>query len=169
MDDLGQFLRERREAMKLSQEEVGELAGVSGGYVAHVERGDRNPRAWVLTGILRALNLTRQELHMAGYPETAALLTGPAEDRQARLRDILAEYPVRPSLRALVERAIVDAAADADQEAIRQRAQEAWEYAHQPLGAYGGQITREQYERQAFERFMRKMYGIEVFRDGPGP
>lgn len=58
---VGRVLRAEREAGHLSQERVGELAGLHRNYVAGTERGERNISIEALSAWLPVLGLTWQE------------------------------------------------------------------------------------------------------------
>jgi transcriptional regulator with XRE-family HTH domain len=52
---IGQNIRTLRRRLNLSQEEAGELAGVTGAYWGQLERGERNPTLSTLSQIASAL------------------------------------------------------------------------------------------------------------------
>jgi len=52
-DQIGRFVRERRFASKLSQKELGELAGVGTRLVSELERGKPTLRMDAVTKVLR--------------------------------------------------------------------------------------------------------------------
>jgi transcriptional regulator with XRE-family HTH domain len=59
---VGAALRDARERQDLTQERVGELAGLHRNYVGSVERGERNVSIEALERWLAALRLTWKEL-----------------------------------------------------------------------------------------------------------
>ncbi len=59
---LGQAIRDKRLAKKLSQETLAELAGFDRTYVSLIERGERNPSFINLCRFARALDITPSEL-----------------------------------------------------------------------------------------------------------
>ena len=59
---LGETLRERREAIGLSQEELGHLAGLHRTYVGSLERGERNATLKCIVRICAALQLSPHQL-----------------------------------------------------------------------------------------------------------
>lgn len=59
---LGAAIRERREALGLSQEELGDLASLHRTYVGSVERGERNLTLSGIKRIATALQLAAWEL-----------------------------------------------------------------------------------------------------------
>lgn len=66
----GRVIRQRREALSLSQEELGERTNLSRNYIGMVERGETNPTILVLQSLAKALNTTMVSL--IGDVETAA-------------------------------------------------------------------------------------------------
>lgn len=59
---IGQAIRRRREALRLSQEELAHRAGVHRTYLGSIERGERNPAIENLSKIATALGVTVAEL-----------------------------------------------------------------------------------------------------------
>ena len=59
---LGVAVRSRREAVGLSQEELGSLADLHRTYVGSVERGERNITTLCLIRLAKALNMLPSEL-----------------------------------------------------------------------------------------------------------
>lgn len=62
LNNLGQIIREKREALGLTQIEVAEKAGLDRNYIGMVERGERNPSYLSLVKIAKGLNMTVDEL-----------------------------------------------------------------------------------------------------------
>lgn len=58
----GQVVRRRREAARLSQEELGARTGLSRNYVGMIERGETNPTLMVLRDLASALGTTMSSL-----------------------------------------------------------------------------------------------------------
>ena len=65
---LGANVRIRREALKQSQEELADLAGIDVRYLGGIERAQRNPSLKVIIAIAEALSVNPIEL-MAGLNE----------------------------------------------------------------------------------------------------
>lgn len=65
---LGANVRIRREALKQSQEELADLAGIDVRYLGGIERAQRNPSFKVIIAIAAALNVNPVEL-MGGLNE----------------------------------------------------------------------------------------------------
>ena len=61
---LGEYLREQRQAARLSVRQLSELAGVSNPYLSQIERGLRNPSAEVLGQIAKALTVSAEVLYV---------------------------------------------------------------------------------------------------------
>lgn len=61
-EELGNRVREARELARISQETLGELAGVHRTYVGHLERGEVNPTLYSIVRIADALNIDPGEL-----------------------------------------------------------------------------------------------------------
>jgi transcriptional regulator with XRE-family HTH domain len=59
---VGENVRRAREAIGLSQEELGDKAGIDRTYVSGVERGVRNPTVKVLARLAEALGTTPDRL-----------------------------------------------------------------------------------------------------------
>ena len=81
MSDLGNLIRQRREALGLTVREVGERAGMSGGYVSQIENGKVGiPTPNKLRFLARALRL----------PELALVQAiGFLQDNEQALADVL--------------------------------------------------------------------------------
>ena len=58
MSDLGAFVRTRRKASKLSQRELGELAGVGTRFVSELERGKSSVRLDAVSRVLAVFGKT---------------------------------------------------------------------------------------------------------------
>lgn len=55
---LGQLVKQRRVALKISQEELGLRANLDRTYISGVERGVRNPSLTALTSLASGLGIT---------------------------------------------------------------------------------------------------------------
>lgn len=58
----GRIVRQRREALGLSQEELGAATNLSRNYIGMVERGETNPTLLVVQSLARALGTTMVSL-----------------------------------------------------------------------------------------------------------
>ncbi len=61
---LGDYLREQRQASRLSLRQLAEQAGVSNPYLSQIERGLRRPSAEVLQQIAKALRISAEQLYL---------------------------------------------------------------------------------------------------------
>jgi transcriptional regulator with XRE-family HTH domain len=61
---LGDYLREQRQASRLSLRQLAEQAGVSNPYLSQIERGLRKPSAEVLQQIAKALRISAEQLYL---------------------------------------------------------------------------------------------------------
>src|SRR4051794_18696609 len=61
---LGEYIREQREAAKISLRELAKSAGVSNPYLSQIERGLRKPSAEILQQIAKALRISAEALYV---------------------------------------------------------------------------------------------------------
>jgi transcriptional regulator with XRE-family HTH domain len=79
---VGDFIREQRNAARVSLRELARAAGVSNPYLSQVERGLRKPSAEILASIARGLRISAESLYeqagildrRSGNPETVAAI-----------------------------------------------------------------------------------------------
>src|SRR5918992_3483145 len=62
--ELGEFIREQRDASRLSLRRLSELAGISNPYLSQIERGLRKPSAEILQQIAKALSISAETLYV---------------------------------------------------------------------------------------------------------
>ena len=75
---LGDYLREQRQASRLSLRQLAEQAGVSNPYLSQIERGLRKPSAEVLQQIAKALRISAEQLYLrAGIVSPDVALSAP--------------------------------------------------------------------------------------------
>jgi transcriptional regulator with XRE-family HTH domain len=74
-NELGELLRTRREALRLTQRSLAQKLGVEASYVAFLEGGRRKPSLKLVARIADTLGLDREELLVLAHPEAKALLT----------------------------------------------------------------------------------------------
>ena len=77
---LGGYLREQRQAARLSVRQLSELAGVSNPYLSQIERGLKKPSAEILNQLAKGLQVSAESLYVrAGLldPDEANGPTGP--------------------------------------------------------------------------------------------
>ena len=61
---VGDFIREQREAAKISLRELAKSAGVSNPYLSQIERGLRKPSAEILQQIAKGLRISAEALYV---------------------------------------------------------------------------------------------------------
>jgi transcriptional regulator with XRE-family HTH domain len=61
---VGEFIREQRNAARVSLRELARTAGVSNPYLSQIERGLRTPSAEILQQIARALRISAEALYV---------------------------------------------------------------------------------------------------------
>ncbi|SHN82444.1 Transcriptional regulator, contains XRE-family HTH domain [Geodermatophilus obscurus] len=79
---VGEFIREQRNAARVSLRELARVAGVSNPYLSQVERGLRKPSAEILASIARGLKISAETLYeqagildrRSGNPDTVAAI-----------------------------------------------------------------------------------------------
>jgi transcriptional regulator with XRE-family HTH domain len=89
-NSLGDYLREQRQAAKLSLRQLSELAGVSNPYLSQIERGLKRPSAEILQQLAKGLEVSAESLYVrAGIldDENAGSSTPAADVRQAIAAD----------------------------------------------------------------------------------
>ncbi|MFI5900582.1 helix-turn-helix transcriptional regulator [Streptomyces cyaneofuscatus] len=62
--NLGEYLREQRNAAQLSLRQLADAAGVSNPYLSQIERGLRKPSAEVLQQVAKALRISAETLYV---------------------------------------------------------------------------------------------------------
>jgi transcriptional regulator with XRE-family HTH domain len=102
--NLGDLLKTRREAIRLTQRQLAEKLGVEGSHVAFLESGRRKPSLKLIAKIADTLGLDRQELLLLAHPEAKALIpeahtektknTAPSWRRFITNQELLARYCV---------------------------------------------------------------------------
>ena len=70
----GAFLKATREALGLTQQELGHLVGVEKSHVTYLEQDKRRPSLSLIERIARALGVERYTLFVLAYPEAKAFL-----------------------------------------------------------------------------------------------
>ncbi|SDC13983.1 Transcriptional regulator, contains XRE-family HTH domain [Geodermatophilus telluris] len=95
---VGEYIREQRNAARVSLRELARTAGVSNPYLSQVERGLRKPSAEILAAIARGLKISAESLYeqagildrRAGNPDTVAAIRSD-EHLSERHRAVLLE------------------------------------------------------------------------------
>jgi transcriptional regulator with XRE-family HTH domain len=62
--DVGEFIKQQREAAQQSIRDLAKAAGVSNPYLSQIERGIRRPSASILQQIARALEISSESLYV---------------------------------------------------------------------------------------------------------
>jgi transcriptional regulator with XRE-family HTH domain len=100
---VGDFIREQRNAARVSLRELARSAGVSNPYLSQVERGLRKPSAEILAAIARGLKISAETLYeqagildrRSGSPDTVAAIrsdTALSERHKAVLLELYETY-----------------------------------------------------------------------------
>jgi transcriptional regulator with XRE-family HTH domain len=77
--DLGEYLREQRQAAQLSLRQLSEVAGISNPYISQIERGLKKPSAEILQALAKALEISAESLYVrAGILDERPDLAGAA-------------------------------------------------------------------------------------------
>lgn len=77
--DVGDFIRQQREAAQQSIRDLAKAAGVSNPYLSQIERGIRRPSASILQQIARALEISSESLYVrAGILDPEAHESSPS-------------------------------------------------------------------------------------------
>lgn len=79
---LGEMIRIKREAIGLSQRQLGRRAGVTASHIAYIECGRRRPSYSLLFRLGKGLNLSQQELFFLAYPEAAPIFSPMTEGQK---------------------------------------------------------------------------------------
>lgn len=64
LSNLGEYIREQRNAAKVSVRQLAEQAGVSNPYLSQIERGLRKPSAEILQQIAKGLRISAETLYV---------------------------------------------------------------------------------------------------------
>lgn len=95
---MGTRIRDLRRAQKLTQEQLGERAGVSYKFIGEIERGTGNPTINTLAGIAAALNVDLADIVGGGRPF--------ATIRELTARDYRTVLQARDSLSSIVKKLV---------------------------------------------------------------
>jgi transcriptional regulator with XRE-family HTH domain len=111
-NELGEFLKTRREDLRLTQRALAHKLGVEASHVAFIESGRRKPSLKLVARIADTMGLDRQQVLVLAHPEAKALIaptnseppkkTTPSWQRFTKDRRLLARYYVtKPELQVL--------------------------------------------------------------------
>lgn len=88
---LGSRIRQQRKKMRLTQEQLAELVGISPSFMGHIERGSRVASLETVLAICRALQVTPNALLLdAADPLLASSLEALPTDTRAALQRVIA-------------------------------------------------------------------------------
>ena len=88
--DFGARIRARRKKLKLTQEQLAELAGISASFLGHVERGTRIASLDTLVTLCNVMQISPNELLCASLDTDAGHMPEGLNDRDRfRLREFL--------------------------------------------------------------------------------
>jgi transcriptional regulator with XRE-family HTH domain len=103
---LGQILKNRRAALRLTQRDLATKVNVKPSHVAYIETGRRRPSLALLGRIADAMALEKEPLFLLAHPEARSLINGRAESPQssrkrvwqdfAKNESVLARYDINP-------------------------------------------------------------------------
>jgi transcriptional regulator with XRE-family HTH domain len=91
--DLGEYLREQRQAAQLSLRQLSEVAGISNPYISQIERGLKKPSAEILQALAKALRISAESLYVR-----AGILDERTDDAGARPVDVTEAVLADPKL-----------------------------------------------------------------------
>src|SRR5665811_614548 len=91
--DLGEYLREQRQAAQLSLRQLSEVAGISNPYISQIERGLKKPSAEILQALAKGLRISAESLYVR-----AGILDERADDAGARAVDVTDAVLADPKL-----------------------------------------------------------------------
>lgn len=77
--ELGKRVKKQRLALKLTQAQLAEKAGVSTQYISHIEKGDQTMSIAVFSRICEALNISSDKLLYNRSPESQKQLSADIE------------------------------------------------------------------------------------------
>lgn len=83
----GNTIREGRNALGLSQQELARKVGVQASYIAYIENDRRRPSLPVLRRIARVLSLNPREMFFLSHPEARHLLEEKRPAAKSRSKD----------------------------------------------------------------------------------
>ena len=75
----GKVLRDRRQELDLTQEDVARRIKTSTPYIGHLESGERHPSDKIVTRLAEVLGLDRRELFFLANPRAQAILSAELE------------------------------------------------------------------------------------------
>lgn len=93
---LGDMIKARRQAKRLTQKQLGKIAGVSATLISGIESGYTKPSVDSLTAIARTLSLDLNELCGLAKPSSKVIVCDGLTDRQISALQILVDDLRKP-------------------------------------------------------------------------
>jgi transcriptional regulator with XRE-family HTH domain len=102
---LGQILKDRRAALRLTQRDLATKVNVKPSHVAYIEIGRRRPSLALLGRIADVMGLEKESLFLLTHPEARSLINGQESPQSSRKRvwqdfarneSVLARYDINP-------------------------------------------------------------------------
>lgn len=88
----GQIVKERRDALALTQRQLAAKLGVKASHIAYIENGHRKPSLGLLRRMATVLGLDSRELLLMSHPEARYLLHDAEEDERKSKRDAWSQF-----------------------------------------------------------------------------
>lgn len=101
--DLGAYLREQRQAARLSLRQLADVAGISNPYLSQIERGLKKPSAEILQQLAKGLRISAETLYVR-----AGILEERAESGAGHQPDVPAAILADPRLTDRQRRVLLD-------------------------------------------------------------
>ncbi len=103
---LGAWIKEGRDALRMTQRELATAVGVKASHIAYIENGHRNPSLALLRRLADELGLNRRDLLILSHPDAKYLLEDTTMEANrgydawrefASNRPVLRRYKVTPA------------------------------------------------------------------------
>jgi transcriptional regulator with XRE-family HTH domain len=164
---LGAAIKAARAERGLTQQAVGQAAGIDGSTISLWERGRHRPSAAELRRLARTLHASPDEwLRLAGYVDDQGewrVRDGRPSDAEQAVRESLLAGPWSPELVEPILKLLKlcdPSETDASRDAWLKRVEAAWEFAEQVPAAYEGKpYSPESYRFRLRERFWQHLSG----------
>jgi transcriptional regulator with XRE-family HTH domain len=88
----GQTVKERRDALALTQRQLAAKLGVKASHIAYIENGHRKPSLGLLRRMASVLGLDSRELLLMSHPEARYLLHSADDEEADRKRDAWTQF-----------------------------------------------------------------------------
>ena len=100
--DLGSYLREQRQAARLSLRQLADAAGISNPYLSQIERGLKKPSAEILQQLAKGLRISAESLYVR------AGILDESSDARATRQDVPSAIHADPHLSARQRAVLLD-------------------------------------------------------------